>query len=196
MVSWPQPDFSCGFRLGFSWKTLPLVQCQGWVFWEAAGLLTSVSSNSFCLKFSLSPRGKWANRKSRKRGGKYATRRFWASFQLVGITLSGLKKLARHLQTFCCPEKFAGLRKTRFRKPFCFSWRRNLMIKDSASPYENSISSQPVKCWSKTYYISGLMWLVGMFREMFSSLYIKILQGYSYLWILGQGRKTKHIKIS
>lgn len=81
------------FCLVFVRKTIPLAQCQGWVSWAAAWLLTNVSSHSFCLKCSFSPRGNWASQKCQKCGSLCS--RLARS--------PGLKKLVHHLQTFYWP---------------------------------------------------------------------------------------------
>lgn len=186
------------FCAKFLQKTIPLIQCQGWVFWASAGLLTSVSSNSSGLKFSFSPREKWASQKCQKCG----VNRLWGSAgPLFGwlAPSSGLKKLAQHLQTFCWPEKFADLRQTGFRMPVCFSWQRNLVVKGCESVMvkipvltdQSNADPKPIIFW-----VWCDLWACSKkcFPAWISRSY-KVNS--SYLSILGQRekkKKTRHIK--
>lgn len=95
----PSASLLLYFCLGLIQKTIPLIQCQGRVSWAAAWFLTSVSSDSFCLKCSFSPRGKQASQKCQK---------LWRSAGPLCSQLAQsprLKKLVHHLQMFCWPEE-------------------------------------------------------------------------------------------
>lgn len=76
------------FCLGFLWKTITLSQCQAWVFWVAAGFPIGVSSNSFCLKFSFSPKRKTASQLEMSEvWSKLCMRKYSASLQMAGTEL-------------------------------------------------------------------------------------------------------------